>query len=180
MRLVLIDTCIWVPFFSRPQSAEKQNVDALLDDDRATLIGPIVTEILQGIPREPQAAYIASLLRGLRCLEMEWEDWLEAARLGAGKNEQFAHSPRAARSRAFTSAHGAAIAGFSRYMLIHLMQVWSCRRNCRCQDRHSRKACVNSGKGFRVTRTAGSIFRRAVGLKASAVRSAAVPAVGGY
>ena len=83
MRLVLIDTCIWVPFFSRPQSAEKQNVDALLDDDRATLIGPIVTEILQGIPREPQAAYIASLLRGLRCLEMEWEDWLEAARLGA-------------------------------------------------------------------------------------------------
>ncbi|GDX09772.1 hypothetical protein LBMAG57_15440 [Verrucomicrobiota bacterium] len=82
MRLVLIDTCIWVPFFSRPQSAEKQNVDALLDDDRATLIGPIVTEILQGIPREPQAAYIASLLRGLRCLEMEWEDWLEAARLG--------------------------------------------------------------------------------------------------
>ena len=82
MRLVLIDTCIWVPFFNRPQSAEKQNVDALLDDDRATLIGPIVTEILQGIPREPQAAYIASLLRGLRCLEMEWEDWLEAARLG--------------------------------------------------------------------------------------------------
>ena len=82
MRLVLIDTCIWVPFFNRPQSEEKQNVDALLDDDRATLIGPIVTEILQGIPREPQAAYIASLLRGLRCLEMEWEDWIEAARLG--------------------------------------------------------------------------------------------------
>lgn len=125
MRLVLIDTCIWVPFFSRPQSAEKQNVDALLDDDRATLIGPIVTEILQGIPREPQAAYIASLLRGLRCLEMEWEDWLEAARLGAGKNEQFAHSPRAARSRAFTSAHGAAIAGFSRYSARRLSSRWT-------------------------------------------------------
>ena len=82
MRLVLIDTCIWVPFFNRPQSAEKRIVDALLDDDRAALIGPIATEILQGIPREPQAAYIASLLRGLRCLEMEWEDWIEAARLG--------------------------------------------------------------------------------------------------
>ena len=82
MRLVLIDTCIWVPFFNRPHSEEKQNVDALLDDDRAALIGPIATEILQGIPREPQAAYIASLLRGLRWLEMEWEDWIEAARLG--------------------------------------------------------------------------------------------------
>jgi hypothetical protein len=40
MRLVLIDTCIWVPFFSRLQSAEKQNVDALLDDDRATHLRP--------------------------------------------------------------------------------------------------------------------------------------------
>lgn len=82
MRLVLIDTCIWIPFFNRPQSAEKRIVDALLDDDRAALIGPIATEILQGIPREPQAAYIASLLRGLRCLDAEWEDWIEAARLG--------------------------------------------------------------------------------------------------
>ena len=82
MRLVLIDTCIWVPFFNRPQSAEKRAVDALLDDDRAALIGPIVTEILQGIPRAAQADYIASLLRGMRCLETIWDDWPEAARLG--------------------------------------------------------------------------------------------------
>jgi predicted nucleic acid-binding protein len=82
MRLVLVDTCIWVPFFNRPQSAEKKVVDALLDDDRAVLIGPIVTEILQGIPREAQANHVASLLRGVRCLEMIWDDWLEAARLG--------------------------------------------------------------------------------------------------
>ena len=82
MRLVLIDTCIWIPFFNRPQSAEKRAVDALLDDDRAALIGPIVTEILQGIPREPQADYVVSLLRGMRCLEIIWDDWLEAARLG--------------------------------------------------------------------------------------------------
>ncbi len=82
MRLVLIDTCIWVPFFNRPQSAEKKAVDALLDEDRAVLIGPIVTEILQGIPREAQANHVASLLRGVRCLETVWEDWIDAARLG--------------------------------------------------------------------------------------------------
>lgn len=82
MRLVLIDTCVWVPFFNRPQSAEKRAVDDLLDDDRAALIGPIVTEILQGIPREAQAGYVASLLRGMRCLETIWGDWPEAARLG--------------------------------------------------------------------------------------------------
>jgi len=82
MRVVLIDTCIWVPFFNRPQSAEKKTVDTLLDDDRAALIGPIATEILQGIPREAQANYVASLLRGMRCLEIIWDDWIEAARLG--------------------------------------------------------------------------------------------------
>ena len=40
MRLVLVDACIWVPFFNRPQSAEEKVVDALLDDDGAALIGP--------------------------------------------------------------------------------------------------------------------------------------------
>ena len=30
--LILIDTCIWVPFFNRTQSREKQIVDALLPD----------------------------------------------------------------------------------------------------------------------------------------------------
>ena len=82
MRPVLIDTCIWVPFFNRPQSAEKKAVDALLDDNRAALIGPIVAEVLQGIPREQQANYVASLLRGVRYLNTTWEDWIEAARLG--------------------------------------------------------------------------------------------------
>ena len=82
MRLVLIDTCIWIPFFNRPHSAEKKAVDTLLDDDRAALIGPMVAEILQGIPREAQANSVASLLRGVRCLETIWEDWPEAARLG--------------------------------------------------------------------------------------------------
>ncbi len=82
MRLVLVDTCIWVPFFNRPQSAEKKAVDALLDDDRAALIGPIVTEILQGFPREAQADHVASQLRGMCYLEITWNDWREAARLG--------------------------------------------------------------------------------------------------
>jgi predicted nucleic acid-binding protein len=82
MRIVLIDTCIWVPFFNRPQSKEKKAVDALLDEDRASLIGPIVAEILQGIPREANAQYVASLLRGIRYIEIGWADWESAARLG--------------------------------------------------------------------------------------------------
>jgi predicted nucleic acid-binding protein len=82
MRLVLIDTCIWIPFFNRPQSKEKKAIDALLDDDRVALIGPIVAEILQGFPRESQANYVASLLQGVRYVELIRDDWQAAARLG--------------------------------------------------------------------------------------------------
>jgi hypothetical protein len=82
MPLVLIDTCMWVPFFNRPQSAEKRVIDGLLDEDQAALIGPVVTEILQGITREPQADYVASQLRGVHCLEIRWNDWTDAARIG--------------------------------------------------------------------------------------------------
>ncbi len=63
--LVLFDTFFCVPYFNRPQSVEKKAVDALLDEDRATLIGPILAEILQGFRRDDRADWVASSLRGL-------------------------------------------------------------------------------------------------------------------
>ena len=54
----------------------------MLDDDRVALIGPIVAEILQGIPQERQAQYVSSLLGGVRYFETIWNDWREAARIG--------------------------------------------------------------------------------------------------
>jgi len=79
--LVLIDTCIWIPFFNRPQSDEKRAVDELLDEDRAALIGLVLAEILCGFRRDAQADWVASCLRGLRYLEPSWDDWRDAARL---------------------------------------------------------------------------------------------------
>jgi len=80
--LVLIDTCIWAPFFNRPQSREKRAVDRLLDEDRAALFGPILTEILCGFRRDAEADWVASSLRGLQYLELAWDDWRAAGRLG--------------------------------------------------------------------------------------------------
>jgi predicted nucleic acid-binding protein len=79
--LVLIDSCIWVPFFNRPRSAPKLAVDELLDEDRAALIGPILTEVLSGFRRDEQADWVASALRGLVYVELTWDDWRTAARL---------------------------------------------------------------------------------------------------
>lgn len=81
-QLVLIDTCIWVPFFNRPRSIEKRAVDELLDDDRAALIGPIISEVLIGFRRNEQADWVASVLRGLHYLEPAWDEWRAAAKLG--------------------------------------------------------------------------------------------------
>ena len=77
--LVLIDSCIWVPFFNRPRSTEKVAVDALLEEDRAAIIGPILGEILQGFRRNEEADWVASSLRGLHYLDLDWEDWRRAA-----------------------------------------------------------------------------------------------------
>jgi len=78
----LVDTCVWIPFFNRPQSVEKRAIDALLAEDRAALIGPILAEILQGFRRDDRADWVASSLRGLHYLEVQWDDWRAAARLG--------------------------------------------------------------------------------------------------
>jgi predicted nucleic acid-binding protein len=80
--LVLIDTCVWVPYFNRPQSPETKAVNALLDEDRAALIGPILAEILQGFHRDDRADWVASSLRGLHYIEVQWDDWRAAAQLG--------------------------------------------------------------------------------------------------
>lgn len=80
--LVLVDTCLWVSFFNRPSSDVKRVIDELLDEGRVALIGPIVTEILLGFRRDAEADWVASELRGVELIELNWIDWREAARLG--------------------------------------------------------------------------------------------------
>ena len=79
--LILIDTCIWVPHFNRPQSAIKRSVDALIDENRAALIGPVLAEVLTGFRRDAEADWVASALRGLPYLDVTRADWRTAARL---------------------------------------------------------------------------------------------------
>jgi predicted nucleic acid-binding protein len=69
-------------FFNRPRSSAKQAIDQLLDEDRAALIGPILTEILLGFRHDNQADWVSSVLGGLHYLEPTWNEWRMAARLG--------------------------------------------------------------------------------------------------
>jgi len=80
--LVLIDTGIWPAFFSKPTSPEKRALDALLDEDRVALTGPVLAEVLRGFRRTEQADWVASRLRLAHYVEPTWEDWRNAAALG--------------------------------------------------------------------------------------------------
>lgn len=80
--LVLVDTLVWSAFFSKPTSAEKRQVDLLLDEDRVGLIGPILAEVLRGFRRTEEADWVASRLRLAHYIEPNWEDWRTAAALG--------------------------------------------------------------------------------------------------
>ncbi len=79
---VLVDTCLWVPFFNRPSSFGKKTIDRLLDEDSAIVIGPIVAEVLRGIRRQQAADWVVSALAGVRYHELNWDDWRFAADLG--------------------------------------------------------------------------------------------------
>jgi predicted nucleic acid-binding protein len=79
--LVIVDTCIWVPFFNRVHSSEKKSVDVLLEDDRVAIIGPLLAEVLMGFRRQEHADWVASMLRGVHFLETPWVIWRKAAEL---------------------------------------------------------------------------------------------------
>ena len=86
--LILVDTNVWSSFFSKPGSREKRALDALLDEDRVVITGPVLAEVLRGFRRADQADWVASRLRLAHYLEPTWEDWSHAAALGrdlAGK-----------------------------------------------------------------------------------------------
>ena len=60
---VLVDTCIWSSFFTKPASREKHRVDVLLDEDRVAIVGPVLAEVLLGFRRKDQADWAGSRLR---------------------------------------------------------------------------------------------------------------------
>lgn len=80
-------------FFNRPQSDEKLAIDALLEDDRAAIVGPILSEILLGFRRDDQADWVASVLRGLHYVQPTWDEWRAAARLGRELKAKGHHLP---------------------------------------------------------------------------------------
>jgi hypothetical protein len=81
--VVIADTSVWVPFFNRPGSPEKEALDALIDGDRVALVGIVMAELLQGCRTPKEAELILSKVTGLRFLETTFSTWKRTGDLSA-------------------------------------------------------------------------------------------------
>lgn len=79
--MVIADTSAWIPFFNRPQSAEKRELDALLDADRVVLVGVVLAELIQGCRTLREAQAVTSKLTGLHFLDTRMATWKRSGEL---------------------------------------------------------------------------------------------------
>ncbi len=79
--MVVADTSIWISFFNRPSSVEKQVLDDLLDRDQIVLVGVVLTELLQGVRSPAQRNTLRNALEALPYIEVTFDTWIAAGDL---------------------------------------------------------------------------------------------------
>lgn len=76
--MVIADTSVWIPFFNRPKSTEKQALDALIDADEVSMAGVVLAELLQGCRTRKDRDEINDAMLSLPYLEMTRDIWILA------------------------------------------------------------------------------------------------------
>lgn len=82
--MVIADTSVWIPFFNRPNSREKQTLDLLIDADDVALVGIVLAELLQGCRSHQERDELKEGLLALPYLEVSQSTWVNAGALSAG------------------------------------------------------------------------------------------------
>jgi len=81
MTRILIDTSVWIEFFSSKPSVSKQLLDRLTQhilEGEVAIIEPIRVELLSGVIRSSAKAEVARLLGSLEKVDLDWnskENW---------------------------------------------------------------------------------------------------------
>lgn len=83
MKKIIVDTSVWINFFNRPKSKEKQTVDHLLDEERVCFSGIVLSELLQGTKNEKEANLLVSKLSTLIFLETNTNIWMKTGLVSA-------------------------------------------------------------------------------------------------
>ncbi len=81
MKKVMIDTSIWIEYFKGNEAAA-----AVIDDQAGYdlyVMGPIVSELIQGMKTENEMELFAVLIESLPCLKILDRHWLAAGLTGS-------------------------------------------------------------------------------------------------
>jgi predicted nucleic acid-binding protein len=79
----LVDTSVWVEFLRGEKTAIKKRLENLLDENRATVSGIILAELLTGIANEKDQCFLEECFLGLPFLEATCEIFTAAGKMGA-------------------------------------------------------------------------------------------------
>jgi predicted nucleic acid-binding protein len=79
---ILIDSSAWIHFFNQSSAAHSTLVASAIREDRATICGPILTEVLRGCRTGKEQATVASAFHLLECFPILRADFVAAGALG--------------------------------------------------------------------------------------------------
>lgn len=81
--MVIADTSVWIPFFNRPNSPEKDALDLLIDADEVVLVGVVLAELLQGCRTSSERETLSEALSALPYHEATQSTWSQTGDLSA-------------------------------------------------------------------------------------------------
>ena len=79
--MVIADSSVWIDFQRAPDSAVGMELDRLLANNEVVMVGPVLTEVLQGARSEEELRFFASHLTALWFLEIDQGVWVRAGEL---------------------------------------------------------------------------------------------------
>lgn len=79
---VLVDTSVWIDFFRNAKHPNSRALAALLDDDRACIAGPVITELVRGCRHPKELHNLRDWLDPVPRVVTDDRIWDEAGELG--------------------------------------------------------------------------------------------------
>ncbi len=80
---IIVDTCVWIEFFRKPESDLTVYLKGQLRERRVTMVGMVLAEILQGIKVQKEARLVKESLKKFPYLEMTRDIWEKAGEISA-------------------------------------------------------------------------------------------------
>lgn len=81
--MTIVDTCVWVEFFSNPDSKLTLHLKSLLRERRVVMVGIVLAEILQGIKSKKEANIVRQSFKTIPYQEMTREIWEKSGEMSA-------------------------------------------------------------------------------------------------